>query len=612
MDFKKALVAYKGKPVLAEREGERLLLRLPEGAQRVRPKDVLLLYVFQEGEPVPAALDRSPDPALAAQVEAAWELLEGEAVPFREFAELVLGAYTPEAAYQAFSLLKEGDLFVWEGERVRARRREEVEALRQRKEEERARAQAFQEGLEALRRGERVEPLVKEVEAVALGRRKESPVLKALRLPQTPEAAHALLLRLGAWRYENPHPARLGLLAFPLTGKEPLPNPELSLGELPEEERKDLTHLPAFAIDDEGSQDPDDAVYALWEGEGFRLFVHVADVAALVPPDSPADLEVRRRGANLYLPEGTVPMLPLEATRRLGLGLLPVSPALTFELLVSEEGELLELSVYPSWVRVTRLTYREALEGEALADLARLAAAFRARRLREGGIDLSFPEVKVRLEGERVRILPLPPYESRVWVREAMLLAGYAAAHFALEHALPVPFATQEAPEPAETAEGLAGMWAQRRRMRRAQLRAQPAPHRGLGLPVYVQATSPLRRYLDLVVHQQIRAFLRGERPLSREEVLLRVGAAEAVADLVREAERKSHEHWTLVHLLQEGYEGVGVLVEKRKGQGVFFLPELGLATPVALGQDLPLNAEVRLRFLEADLAGLSARFALL
>ena len=609
------LVAYKGRPALAEAEGERVLVRLPEGIQKVRPKDVLVLYVFHPSEAVPSSL---AGPGLGREaakehLAAAWELLEGETVPFQDFVELVYGAYTPEAICGAFALLQETDLFTWEKERIRARRREEVGELRRRKEEQEAKARAFQEGLEALKRGERVEPFLKEVEALALGKRKDSPVLSALGLPETPEAAHALLLRLGAWRYENPHPARLGLVGVPLTGKEALPPPALPVGPLPEEDRKDLTHLPAFAIDDEGSQDPDDAVYALKEGAGFRLYVHVADVAALVAPDSPLDLEARRRGANLYLPEGVLPMLPLEVTQRLGLGLNLVSPALTFDLLVSEEGELLELEVYPSWVKVVRLSYREALGVEALSDLARLASAFRERRLAEGGIDLSFPEVKVRLEGDAVRILPLPPYESRFWVREAMLLAGYAAAHFALENALPIPFATQEAPEVDQAASlgGLAGMWAQRRRMRRAQLKAQPAFHRGLGLAVYAQATSPLRRYLDLVVHQQIRAFLKGEKPLPREEVLLRVGAAEAVADAVREAERKSREHWTLVHLLQKGYEGMGVLVEKRKGQGVFFLPELGLAVPVALDQDLPLNAEVRLLFVEADLPSLTARFAL-
>lgn len=373
----------------------------------------------------------------------------------------------------------------------------------------------------------------------------------------------------------------------------------------------DLTHLPAFAIDDEGSQDPDDAVFAERVEGGFRLFVHVADVAALVPPGSPLDEEALRRGANLYLPEGTVPMLPPAVTEALGLGLREVSPALTFELWVSEEGELLEERVYPSWVRVKRLTYREALGVEALRPLEALAEAFRAKRLAAGALEIALPEVKVRVEGEEVRITPLPPYPSRVWVREAMLLAGYAAAHLAVREGLPFPFATQEAPARRVEGEGLAAMWEQRKALKRAQLKAVPAPHKGLGLPLYAQVTSPLRRYLDLVAHQQLRAWLKGERPLSQAEVLERVGAAEAVADLVREAERKSKLHWTLLHLEAKGYEGPGVLVERRGGQGVFLLPELGLSAQVALSQALPLNAEARLRFLEADLPALEARFAL-
>ena len=215
------------------------------------------------------------------------------------------------------------------------------------------------------------------------------------------------------------------------------------------------------------------------------------------------------------------------------------------------------------------------------------------------------------VEGEEVRITPLPPYPSRVWVREAMLLAGYAAAHLAVREGLPFPFATQEAPARRVEGEGLAAMWEQRKALKRAQLKAVPAPHKGLGLPLYAQVTSPLRRYLDLVAHQQLRAWLKGERPLSQAEVLERVGAAEAVADLVREAERKSKLHWTLLHLEAKGYEGPGVLVERRGGQGVFLLPELGLSAQVALPKALPLNAEARLRFLEADLPALEARFAL-
>ncbi|KHG66269.1 exoribonuclease II [Thermus sp. 2.9] len=597
MALRQALVVYKGKPALAEAKGDRLELTLATGERlKVRHKDVLLLH------PGPASLAlRVPE----GEEEAAWELLQGEVVSLKELAELVYGAYTPEAAYGAYLLAQRGERFVLEGERVRARTAEELAAWLRAQREKEARGRAFQEGVARIRAGSPApedRPLLAEVEAVAWGERRESPVLKALGLPETPEAAHGLLLRLGLWRRENPHPRRLGL---------PLEAPRLSLPPLPEEAREDLTHLPAYAIDDEGSQDPDDALYAERVEGGFHLLVHVADVAALVAPGSPLDQEALRRGANLYLPEGTVPMLPLEATALLGLGLQPVSPALTFELWVSEEGELLEERIFPSWVRVERLTYAEAVGRPELAPLREVAEAFRGRRLAQGALEISLPEVKVRVEGDEIRILPLPPHESRIWVREAMLLAGYAAAHLAFREGLSFPYATQEAPSRRVEGEGLAAMWEQRKALKRAQLKATPAPHKGLGLPLYAQVTSPLRRYLDLVAHQQLRAWLKGERPLSQAELLERVGAAEAVADLVREAERKSKLHWTLLYLKEKGYEGVGVLVERRGGQGVFLLPELGLSAQVALPKPLPPNAEARLRFLEADLAGLEARFAL-
>jgi exoribonuclease-2 len=592
-----ALVIYKGKPALAEEKGDRLELTLEGGEKlKVRPKDVLFLH------PGPSRLElRVPE----GEEEAAWELLEGQKVSLKELAELAFGAYTPEAAYGAYLLAQKGERFVLEGGEVRARTREELASLEEMKRRKEERERAFGEAVERVRQGRpslEDRPLLAEVEALAYGERKESRLLKALGLPETPEAAHGLLLRLGLWRRENPHPRRLGL---------PLAPPDLPVPPLPEEERVDLTHLPAFAVDDEGSQDPDDALYAERVEEGFRLFVHVADVAALVGPGSPLDQEALRRGANLYLPEGTVPMLPLAVTEALGLGLKEVSPALTFELLVSPEGELLREDLYLSWVRVRRLSYREALEVEALAPVKALAEAFLRKRLAQGALDIALPEVKVRVEGEEIRITPLPPYESRVWVREAMLLAGYAAAHLALREGLPFPFATQEAPSHRVEGEGLAAMWAQRKALRRAQLKAVPAPHRGLGLPLYAQVTSPLRRYLDLVAHQQLRAWLKGERPLSQGEVLERVGAAEAVADLVREGERRSKLHWTLLYLMEKGYEGPGVLVERRGGQGVFLLPELGLTAQVALSGPLALNAQVRLRFLEADLPALEARFAL-
>ena len=381
---------------------------------------------------------------------------------------------------------------------------------------------------------------------------------------------------------------------------------------LPAEERRDLTHLVALAIDDAGSRDPDDALS--WENG--RLWVHIADVAALIPPDSPADLEARARGANLYLPEGTVHMLPPAATHQLALGLAAVSPALSFGLTLSPDGESAGLEITPSWVRVTRLTYEEAearLAESPLDQLHALAQQFIARRQANGAIEIDLPEVKVRVDEGQVAVEPLPNLRSRDLVREAMLMTGEAVARYALAHGLLVPFATQDVEDldASEYDRSPAGMFALRRMMRRSQQRSAPAPHHGLGLDLYTQCTSPLRRYLDLVVHQQLRAHLRAEAGLSEQALMERVGAADAVSGSVRWAERNAINHWTLVYLQQNpDWQGEGIVVDKRGARDVLLLPDLAWETQAYLRADLPLNSRVRLRCTELNLPELDAIFS--
>jgi exoribonuclease-2 len=346
--------------------------------------------------------------------------------------------------------------------------------------------------------------------------------------------------------------------------------------------------LPAFAIDDEGSQDPDDALSL----DGPRLWVHVADVAALIPPDSPADLEARARGANLYLPEGTAPMLPPQATQRLALGLAGVSPALSFGLEIDDEGRPTLVEITPSWVRVTRQTYEAVdaqLETEPFAALYRIAQLGQARRRANGAANIELPAVKIRVRDGQVIIRPLPSLKSRDLVQEAMLLCGEAIARYALAQHIPFPFATQDAPEERQFPQTSAEMFAYRRAFQRSQVKSVPGPHAGMGLELYAQATSPLRRYSDLVAHQQLRAFLRGDVPLSESEILERIGAAEAIAGSVRQAERLANKHWTLVYLRQNpGWRGQGILVDTRNRRGYVLIPDLDLEIRLHLREDLP------------------------
>jgi exoribonuclease-2 len=119
-----------------------------------------------------------------------------------------------------------------------------------------------------------------------------------------------------------------------------------------------------------------------------------------------------------------------------------------------------------------------------------------------------------------------------------------------------------------------------------------------------------LRRYLDLVVHQQLRACLQGEDLMETGEVLERIGAAASVVGAVRRTERLARRHWTLVYLMKRpGWRGNGVLVEKRRRRGVVLVPELDLEARLHLGPDLELNSPVSLALQGVNLATLEAYF---
>jgi len=285
------------------------------------------------------------------------------------------------------------------------------------------------------------------------------------------------------------------------------------------------------------------------------------------------------------------------------------SPALSFGLDLDAAGEVENLEIVPSWVRVTRLTYEEAdarLQEEPLRDLYRLAMKCRARRQERQAVLMDLPEVKIRVEGEEVLIRPVLPLKSRELVTEAMLIAGEATARYAVGHQIPLPFTTQDPPEMDERPRDLAGMFALRRAMKPSAASGTPGPHAGLGLEIYAQATSPLRRYLDLVVHQQLRAHLRGEGPMGVQEVMACIGAAASVVGSVRRAERLARRHWTLVYLMQRPeWRGTGVLVEKRRRIGIVLVPELDLEARLHMRQDPPLNSPLSLALRGVDLATL-------
>ena len=369
MKFQKySLVAYKNRPALIIEDSPDLQIKLEDGrTQKVRSKDTILIHPG----PVHNLAHLEPQ---SGDSETAWELLSHETVTLSELAELAFGTFTPSTAWAAWQLVCESLYFQGTPDCITACSREEVsrkQEIRRFRTSQKIAWTGFLNRVANRQVTSEDVHFMAEVEAMALGEATECRVLRELGRSQNPQNAHSLLLELGRWNKSvNPYPKRFGV---------PLSVPVAKLPELPEEDRVDLTHFTAFAIDNAWTTDPDDALS--WEGPN-RLWVHVADVAALVLPDSPADLEARNRAASLYLPDMTVPMLPAEASERLALGIRDISPALSFGLNLDSEGEISGIEIVPSWVRVSRLSYEQAeemLDESPFEELLRLTQNHEAR-----------------------------------------------------------------------------------------------------------------------------------------------------------------------------------------------------------------------------------------
>ncbi len=561
------IVVYRAGAALVEGcSGEKFSIRTANGdTKNVREKDIVFCL-----HPGPAS--QIPVPAEPpADWTSALELIEGEELTFSDFTEFIFGKYAPDTAYGAWLLIQDGTYFAFDGKTVRMRPEEEIEkslaAIREKAEAK----QKHEELVKRIKSGAVLPedmPFLGEIELVALGVNSSSRLMKDAGIEALPEKAQNLLIRLGVWDItRNPFPERAGI---------PCGNPEIFLPAGQDEERVDFTHMEAYAIDDESSNDPDDAVS--WHED--RLYVHVADPAASILWNSPAEQEARERGENLYMPEKVIHMLPEEATERFGLGLNPVSSAMTFVIAFNDSGEPVLESVCLSRISVSRLTYETAGPVlEKFAELRQHLENFRLFREERGALFIRLPEVKI-IAGDEIRFKPAPVTPEREFVAHAMLAAGHALAKWAVGKDIPLPFVTQEAPDDVPEAhpegDSMPEMYALRRCCKPGMTGSSPGLHAGLGLEPYVRVTSPLRRYTDLLAHIQLHRFLAGEELLSSDEIESALAVSEDAAYTRRKLERTANEYWTLIHFMRHAKDLTldACLVYRQDDRAFFLLPD--------------------------------------
>jgi len=348
------------------------------------------------------------------------------------------------------------------------------------------------------------------------------------------------------------------------------------------EGREDLRKEFIVTIDPDDARDFDDAVQVEKTNSGWRLGVHIADVAAYVEPGSALDREARRRGNSVYLPDRVIPMLP----ERLSNGVCSLKPGvdrLTHSVFLhfDKNGVAKSARFTHSVIRSAhRFTYKQAYAilksprrdqlDERLHLSWELAALLRRKRFEHGGLDLDFPEVKVWVDkqGHPVKLERVENDESHQLIEEFMLAANEAVARELKKRAVPTVYRVHENPDPEKLAEyrelvlsfnykvgdlthrgelqrllELIGgkpeeqalKIALLKSLKRARYSAQPLGHYGLAKANYLHFTSPIRRYADLVVHRAL-----GRDTAARRHDQLGMAEIASIAEHISTTERNA------------------------------------------------------------------------
>ena len=374
------------------------------------------------------------------------------------------------------------------------------------------------------------------------------------------EARH-LLVKLGEWEEdENLALLRTGIeTSFTKTQLEE--SVRLAGIETGLDGREDLRDLSVLTIDGPLTQDYDDAISLETVGDELRVGIHIADVAASISVDSIIDRAAAERASSLYLPSRQIAMIPTDLSQdslslRQGLDRKTISVLARFD----KAGSMLDYRFVPGVIRVRhRFNYDEVngiIDKEALfKELFRFTQQLRRKRMNQGALSLSLPDLEVSVSEDASLSLELVEQDtpSRMIVAELMILYNCLAARFCRDTRIPVLFRAQPEPNeklPLDEKGYLYYVFQQRRRLSPLQIGTKPGPHSGLGLDAYTQATSPIRRYMDLVNQRQIRSFLLGEALTYDEKRLEEIRIS--VEPLIRNLgiiKRDRLRYWTLKYL---------------------------------------------------------------
>ncbi len=389
-----------------------------------------------------------------------------------------------------------------------------------------------------------------------------------------------LLVRLGVFN-ENEN-IELQRLAIPVSFPEAVSNQVDEILSAPvvfssENKRRDLSDLLVMTIDGQATLDFDDAISIEDRGDHYHLGVHIADVAHFIKKGDCIDREALSRGSSIYMPDLKIPMLPPSLAEDLcSLKAGDLRPCISIMANLKPSAEIIDYEIVPSLIRVKhQMTYYDANtaadDNREIVLLCDLARKFRQKRIDSGAVHLSLPDINIWIDENGGIAVNRINRESpgRMMVSEIMIMANWLMARFLAENNTPGVFRSQPGPKDRlyKGEEGtLFQNYMQRRLLSRFMLGSKPERHSGLGLDCYVTATSPIRKYYDLVTQRQIRAIHGLDTPYLPEEIDNMIHLLDQPMSNVSGIQSKRSRYWLLKYLESKtGRKEEAIVLGKRR-----------------------------------------------
>ncbi|MBF0345371.1 MAG: ribonuclease R [Nitrospirae bacterium] len=382
--------------------------------------------------------------------------------------------------------------------------------------------------------------------------------------------------------------------------------------------RRDLRGLKTVTIDGEKAKDFDDAISIKKTGDGYKLFVHIADVGYFVQWESEIDLEARHRGTSVYFPDRVIPMIPKRLSEDL-CSLKPNRDRLTFtvEMDFTTDGHRIKASCYASVINSNeRMTYTDLakilnheeqhlrqrynyllIDFELMQELCKM---LRQSRLKRGSLDFDLPEPEVIIDllGNLEGIVCAKRNFAHSLIEEFMIAANEAVAERVAAVGTPSLYRIHEEPDTRKMSDilkfarsllSIGKLKGTPKELPKIIIRAHGGPyedvvnylilrslkqarystknvgHFGLASVCYTHFTSPIRRYPDLIVHRVLRDIITNKRLTDKKmkmfeeklsDIAFHSSARERIADEVERETLKALRAWLMKDMVGKTLEG--------------------------------------------------------